>query len=126
MKKVILTLTIGFCLGWFPTELSAREKTKKKAVAISASRPEYPYQARVRRIMGSGVYVFHINPQGLVTKGSIAQSSGSKILDDAAVSAFRHWRFKPGSPPLARTPVTWSGLGRIRYPQPTGANKWVF
>jgi len=83
-----------------------------KAVAISAPRPEYPYEARRARITGSGVAVMTVNPSsGAVTNVVMAQSTGSAVLDNAATSAFRRWRFKPGAVTKVRTPITFTMTG---------------
>src|SRR5438270_11818649 len=69
--------------------------SQAKASAISAPRPEYPYEARSRKITGSGVCVVTVDTgSGSVTDATMAQSIGNPILDNAAVSAFRRWRFK--------------------------------
>jgi TonB family protein len=78
-----------------------------KAFALSAPRPEYPYEARSRHITGSGVAVITVDPNsGLVIDATMAQSIGNPILDNSAVSAFRRWRFKPGTPARVRIPIT--------------------
>jgi len=82
-----------------------------KAVAISAPRPEYPYEARKARATGSGVCVMTVDPSGAVTSAVMAQSTGNAILDNAATSAFRRWRFKPGSVSRVRTPITFTMTG---------------
>lgn len=84
-----------------------------KAVAISAPRPEYPYEARSRHITGSGVCVVSVDvASGSVTDASMAQSIGNPILDNAAVSAFRRWKFKPGAcAPKVRIPITFTMSG---------------
>jgi TonB family protein len=57
--------------------------------AVSAPRPEYPYEARVKRITGHGVVLLTIDVQtGNVTDAVMAESTGSPILDNAAVSAW--------------------------------------
>src|SRR5205807_853738 len=43
-----------------------------KASAIFAPRPEYPYEARSRKITGSGVCVLTVDPGGSVTDASMA------------------------------------------------------
>jgi TonB family protein len=101
------------------------ELDQVKAMAISAARPEYPYAARVRRITGSGVYILHINAKGLVSSVGVRHSSGNRMLDDAAISAFKRWRFKPFGSVALRMPVTWTISQRQRH-QETGANRWVF
>ena len=83
-----------------------------KINAVSAPRPEYPYEARRSKITGSGVCVMTIDPgSGSVTSATMAQSTGSPILDNAATSAFRRWRFKPGTVSRVRTPITFTMSG---------------
>jgi protein TonB len=83
-----------------------------KAVAVSAPRPEYPYEARRSKITGSGVCVMTVDTgSGAVTSADMAQSTGSPILDNAATSAFRRWRFKPGTVSKVRTPITFTMSG---------------
>ena len=77
-----------------------------KALAIYAPRPDYPSQARSQRITGSGVCVVSVDPRsGNVTEASMAQSTGDPRLDNAAISAFRQWRFKPGVVSKVRIPI---------------------
>src|SRR3954469_10261780 len=83
-----------------------------KAVAVSAPRPEYPYEARRSKITGSGVCVMTIDTgSGAVVSAEMAQSTGSPVLDNAATSAFRRWRFKPGTVSKVRTPITFTMSG---------------
>jgi TonB family protein len=83
-----------------------------KALAINSPRPEYPYEARSRRITGSGVCVVSVDvSSGAVTDASMAQSVGNPILDNSAVSAFRRWRFKPGTVSKVKIPITFTMTG---------------
>jgi TonB family protein len=83
-----------------------------KALAISAPRPTYPYEARSRHIMGSGVCVVSVDvSSGAVTDASMAQSIGNPILDNSAVSAFRQWRFRPGTVSKVKIPITFTMAG---------------
>jgi protein TonB len=83
-----------------------------KAAAIFAPKPEYPYEARSRKVTGSGVCVVTVDPAtGNVTDATMAVSIGNPILDNSAVSAFRRWRFKPGSVSRAKIPVTYTLTG---------------
>lgn len=83
-----------------------------KVMAVSAPRPEYPYEARRSKITGSGVCVMSVDPgSGSVTSADMAVSTGSPILDNAATSAFRRWRFKPGTVSRVRTPITFTMSG---------------
>jgi protein TonB len=83
-----------------------------KALATYAPRPQYPYEARSRHVTGSGVCVVEVDPgSGSVTSASMASSIGSPILDNAATSAFRQWRFKPGTVSKVRIPITFTMTG---------------
>lgn len=83
-----------------------------RAFALSAPRPEYPYEARSRHITGSGEVALTIDPQtGTVLEASMGQSIGNSILDQSALSAFRRWRFKTGSPARVRVPITFTIAG---------------
>jgi TonB family protein len=69
-----------------------------KALALSAPRPEYPYEARSRHIIGNGIAELSIDPApGFVEEAVMKQSTGNSILDNSAVSAFKRWRFKHGA-----------------------------
>ena len=85
-----------------------------RAVVISAPRPEYPYEARRASITGSGVVVMYVDPgTGTVTSCRMRQSTGSVILDDAALAAFRQWRFTPGTIKEVRVPITFTVGGQV-------------
>src|SRR6184192_3762794 len=95
-----------------PIKAQAMTMSKAKALAVNAPRPQYPYEARSRHITGSGVCVVKVDPaSGNVTGGSMAQSIGSPILDNAALSAFRQWRFRPGTVSQVRIPITFTMTG---------------
>jgi TonB family protein len=83
-----------------------------KAVAVSAPRPEYPYEARRMHATGSGVCVMTVDvSSGAVTDATMATSTGNSVLDNAATSAFKRWRFKPGTVTKVRTPITFTMTG---------------
>ena len=78
-----------------------------KAFAVSAPRPDYPYEARSRHLTGSGIAIVTVDPiTGAAVDVTMAQSIGNPILDNSTVSALRRWRFKPGSPARVRIPIT--------------------
>lgn len=82
-----------------------------KASAVFAPRPEYPYEARARKITGSGVCVLTVDPGGSVTDATMAQSIGNPILDNTTVSTFRRWRFRPGMYSKVKVPITYTLTG---------------
>ncbi|PZR73544.1 MAG: hypothetical protein DLM73_10465 [Chthoniobacterales bacterium] len=80
--------------------------------AVYAPRPDYPLVARQQKITGSGVVRMKINSAGQTKSVGMAQSTGSPILDRAAIEAFRRWRFKPGAfKDWARCPITFTMSG---------------
>ena len=95
-----------------PIKAQAMTMSRAKALAVNAPRPQYPYEARSRKITGSGVCVVDVDPgSGSVTSAEMTQSIGSPILDGAALSAFRQWRFRPGTVSKVRIPITFTMTG---------------
>ena len=97
----------------FPADES-RQVGSESALAIYAPRPQYPYEARARRIAGAGEAVLAVDlNMGVVTKAEMARSTGSPILDNAALAAFRQWQFKPGTVWKVRIPITFTMRGSV-------------
>lgn len=57
--------------------------------------PDYPARALREGTVGTVLVLAHIGPDGVPTSTEVAQSSGSRELDRAAMSAVRRWRFEP-------------------------------
>ncbi len=57
--------------------------------------PRYPPAARRRGIEGTVMLEVLVSPAGLPDRVEILRSSGSGLLDEAAVEAVRRWRFRP-------------------------------
>jgi protein TonB len=95
-----------------PVKAAEMSMSRAKALAINSPRPPYPYEARSKRITGSGVITVSVDSaSGDVTSASVTKSCGSSILDDAAVSTFRRWRFRPGSVSRVTIPITFTLTG---------------
>lgn len=83
-----------------------------KVLAVCAPRPEYPYEARRQRITGDGVVAMTIDlASGKVSEVSMLRSTGSAFLDNAAMTGFRRWRFKPGTVSPVTCPITFTLAG---------------
>ena len=61
---------------------------------IDIPRPDYPVEARRQRLQGTGLYALHILPSGAVASVDVVRSTGSPILDQAAVFALRRWVYR--------------------------------
>jgi len=80
---------------------------------LAAPGAAYPEEAQKNKTTGNGVYEMRIDRAGKITAVTIVKSSGSAVLDKAATTAFRKWRFKPGIFQSVRVPVSWS-VNRVR------------
>jgi len=114
MKRLLLSLAFltGICRVPAQTTDSPAvpiNQRKAKAVAISAPRPDHPLEARARHFIGSGVAFLEIDRKtGYVTAARILKSTGHVILDNAALSPFMRWRFKPGMVHQVRIPINYT------------------
>lgn len=67
---------------------------------------QYPLVARLQHLTGTGILVGQVDIKtGKVTSVRMEKSIGDRILDDAALDAFRQWRFKPGRISKFRVPI---------------------
>ena len=82
-----------------------------RAAMIFKPNLQYPYEAKRARMTGSGIIVCSVNPSGGVTGCNMGKSTGHAVLDNAATSAFRSARFKPGTVPQVRIPITFTLTG---------------
>ncbi len=60
---------------------------------ISRVEPEYPIEARETLTQGNGLFRLKIRRDGTVSDVTVAQTTTSEVLDNAAISALRRWRF---------------------------------
>ena len=85
-----------------------------RVLAVNSPRPEYPYEARRSRITGNGVAVMAVDPvNGVVTDVTMAESTGSSVLDNAAIAGFRRWRFRVGTASQVKIPITFTMSGAM-------------
>ena len=73
---------------------------------LNAPHPEYPYEARRQHLSGHGVVSFRVDhTTGLITSVEMFESTGSDMLDEAALRAAKLWRFEPRTTTHARVSV---------------------
>ena len=79
--------------------------SRETGLATFSPRPRYP----LPRPTGSGAALLEVDEiTGRVISATMEKSTGYKILDDAALEAFRRWRFKPGTVHEIRIPITFT------------------
>ena len=73
--------------------------------------PEYPASALAHHLEGSGLFMLHLRPDGIVQSVEILKSTGHRELDEACISAYRQWHFRPSFAAKAKKvkmPVTFT------------------
>lgn len=58
-------------------------------------KPPYPDQARAMKLEGVVLLLVSVDAAGHVTDARLSQSCGHEVLDHAALTAVRSWRFIP-------------------------------
>lgn len=77
--------------------------------SMSGPRPESPPEARAQRLSGQGVFLLHFDkPTGNIIDVTVSQSTGSVILDQAAIATLRQWHATPGCPREVPMTITYS------------------
>jgi len=71
--------------------------------AVNYPSPQYPLIARQRRWQGDAMIELVTDDEGYVKKIILIQSTGHRILDEAALTAVKIWRANPSS--IFRVPV---------------------
>ncbi|SDT85936.1 protein TonB [Verrucomicrobium sp. GAS474] len=71
--------------------------TPSRPDALHNAPPPYPEAARARGIEGTAMVLVRVGRDGAAREVTLASSSGSALLDAAAVEAVRLWRFRPAS-----------------------------
>ena len=78
-----------------PRNSPAMAGNSTSPVPISRPSPVYPQEAMRQGIGGTVRVQVSVAPDGSVERMDVAQSSGNRYLDRAAMNAVRRWRFNP-------------------------------
>ena len=79
-----------------PAATSTSELSSAASGTITGPRPVYSQAARDRHLSGTGTFVLHFDTAtGSVTNVTVQQSTGSAVLNQAAIDAFRQWHEQP-------------------------------
>lgn len=114
-KFALITAAVALTVGSVEVQSKSPSPSRPPADAIRMDivvhqvPPEYPDEARRSGITGRGILVGIVEfKTGKVTSVKMEKSTGNRILDQAALNAFRQWQFKPRSILRFRTPITYS------------------
>lgn len=105
-RKATKTEYIRLEAGNEPAKASRDFDAKWRATFVATPWPNYPYEARRSHITGRGVLRIYVDETGRVTDVKVLKSTGNRQLDDAGLTAFRHWRAKPGTRREVDMPLT--------------------
>ena len=75
--------------------LSANSEPIFDAAYLNNQAPAYPSMAKKRNIQGKVLLVVLVKEDGSAAKVEVSRSSGSSILDNAAIDAVKNWQFIP-------------------------------
>lgn len=79
-----------------PRTTGSTEVSSAAGGSMNGPRPKYSQAARDAHLSGTGTYLLHFDTStGDVTNVTVTQSSGSAVLDQAAIDAFRQWHAQP-------------------------------
>ena len=114
---VLLPIIPLVSLSWVDGQAPTPTQNIPLPQAIYSPQPIYRPEWAKQSITGRGIVLVTIDPKtGIVTGARMHQSTGSELLDRAALKAYSKWRFKPGSVPQIKMPIEFASRPR---PQPS-------
>jgi TonB family protein len=82
------------------------EDAKRQNLLLTDPRPEYPLEARLKRLTGKGVFELRFNyDTGRLREIHIATSTGHWTLDRSVIATLKDWQAKPHSLRTIRVPI---------------------
>ena len=109
MRRFLTILAIALFI--LPQAAECEIAVKGQGPVLVKVLPDYPYPARDQHLEGSGLYRLNIKPDGTVSSVTVLKSTGHMLLDQAAIHAFRQWRFKPGVLHVLKIPINFTMQG---------------
>lgn len=111
MKRILLVLSIvSFCISLITGCSSA---IISPPVLINGSQPFYPLEARLKNLEGEVTLLLRVSEKGNVSDLGVKKSSGSILLDNAALRYAKNLTFKPAKESERDIPVWVSWV--VRY-----------
>ena len=106
--KVVLIVPalLSFLSGWGASAIAQQVNAEPAPEPIVRTSLSYPEQAAVDGITGYVDIIFNVDSRnGRVVNPRIVDSDANRIFDDAAMNAFKKWKYHPkysGQPYLVR------------------------
>ena len=99
MKAHFTTLAFGIA-AFLMSDSSAIARpysdAELKAMFVRMPTPDYPYQARLRKEEGTGLFRLHVDERGKVTSVTVLKSTGHQTLDAEGLKALKAWLARSG------------------------------
>jgi TonB family protein len=95
-----------------PPPIMRGEDAERQNLLSAHPRPDYPSEARRKRIGGSGVFLLRFDYEtGHLREVHVATSTGSPMLDAAVITTLKKWQAKPRSLHTISVPITFTFAG---------------
>jgi TonB family protein len=107
--RPLLLLVVALVI--LPHPAKCEKAVKGQGPVLVKVLPDYPYAARDQHLEGSGLYRLNIKPDGTVSSVTVLKSTGYTLLDQAAIHAFRQWRFRSGALKMVKIPINFTMKG---------------
>lgn len=92
------------------------QEAKAAKALLASPPPSYSLAARRLHAVGSGVAILQFDPEtGRVSEAHMSISTGSTVLDEDSLKAFRQWRVVPHTFEAVRIPITYTMGGDIGF-----------
>lgn len=85
----------GTSESFAPADDSPLVEARADVAALDNPKPPYPLAARRAGLEGRVLLSVHVRADGSCAEVRLRQSSGHALLDDAALTTVRRWRFLP-------------------------------
>ena len=93
-----IALTIAAAPFARAAEPTTAEAAGRQNLLLQHPRPEYPEEAKRKRISGAGVFQVKFDyDTGHLREVHIVRSTGQPALDQACITALKQWQAKPHS-----------------------------
>ena len=111
MKRSLIFFLLCCAPGIVTAQIHVTGTAAVPGVAEYAPYPEYPDVARWRRWAGKCIFRCKLRPDGAVSSVEIRKSTGYNVLDQAAITALRQWRFKVSGMHFVNVSITFKTSG---------------